>query len=115
MTNPAGTVFRISEGGDFANLYSFDPASGDGTSPTGLAASSDGNLYGTTSFGGTNYLGTIFRMRPNGSFQRHPGPRARCVSRRSSGGSGAGPRGADPAVTRDAAAQTLTARVDVAP
>jgi uncharacterized repeat protein (TIGR03803 family) len=44
-----GTVFRISEGGDFESLHSFDSASGEGTSPVGLAAGSDGNLYGTTS------------------------------------------------------------------
>ena len=65
----AGTVFRISESGDFESLHSFDASSGDGTSPVGLAAGSDGNLYGTTTSGGANYLGTVFRIRPNGSFE----------------------------------------------
>jgi uncharacterized repeat protein (TIGR03803 family) len=65
----AGTVFRISESGDFQSLHSFDYASGDGTSPVGLAAGGDGNLYGTTSTGGASFLGTIFRLRPSGSFR----------------------------------------------
>ncbi len=63
-----GTVFRISENGDFENLHSFDSAAGDGGNPVGLAAGTDGNLYGTTNAGGAHYFGTIFRIRPNGQF-----------------------------------------------
>jgi len=66
----AGTVFRIAEdGGGFETIHSLDTSAGDGTSPVGLAAATDGNLYGTTSSGGASYLGTLFRLRPNGAFQ----------------------------------------------
>lgn len=62
-----GTVFRLGTNGDFETLHSFGAAPGEGTSPVGLTAGSDGNLYGTTSSGG-EALGTIFRVRPNGDF-----------------------------------------------
>lgn len=46
----------------FTNLYSFTGAK-DGANPyAGLVQGSDGNLYGTTSSGGTNNLGTVFKI-----------------------------------------------------
>ncbi len=46
----------------FTSLYSFT-GTNDGASPyAGLVQGSDGNLYGTTSSGGTNNLGTVFRI-----------------------------------------------------
>ncbi len=43
-------------------------ASGTGSDPfAGLLQSNDGNLYGTTSSGGANDFGTIFRMDGNGN------------------------------------------------
>jgi MYXO-CTERM domain-containing protein len=80
-----GTVFRISESGAFESLHSFDYASGEGTSPVGLAAGSDGNLYGTTATGGASFLGTVYRLRPSGSFQT-------VFSFSSGNGAGYGPR-----------------------
>jgi uncharacterized repeat protein (TIGR03803 family) len=62
-----GTVFQLGTNGDFATLHSFGATPGEGTSPVGLTAGSDGNLYGTTSTGG-EALGTIFRVRPNSDF-----------------------------------------------
>jgi uncharacterized repeat protein (TIGR03803 family) len=66
-TNGAGTVFRVSSGGDFTNLYSFTGGS-DGAKPIGgLSQGSDGNFYGTTSGGGTNGYGTVFQITPSGA------------------------------------------------
>jgi uncharacterized protein (TIGR03437 family) len=56
-----GTIFRISPAGDFATVYSFSGS--DGRQPiTGLTLGSDGNLYGTTGYGGTKDSGTLFRF-----------------------------------------------------
>ncbi len=42
------------------------PGSNDGVNPTGLIAGSDGNYYGTTANGGSNGLGTFFKVTPAG-------------------------------------------------
>lgn len=66
----AGTVFRIREDGTgFQVLHAFEFTNGDGTSPVGLVAGSDGNLYGTTTAGGSGFIGTVFRQRPNGGYE----------------------------------------------
>lgn len=46
--------------------YSPYPGNGDGVNPNGLVAGSDGNYYGTTANGGSNGLGTFFRVTPAG-------------------------------------------------
>lgn len=63
-----GTVFEISLGGAFMSHHSFTNA--DGEAPrAGLVQASDGNLYGTTAFGGTFAgHGTVFRITPTGVF-----------------------------------------------
>jgi uncharacterized repeat protein (TIGR03803 family) len=67
-TSNAGTVFRISPGGSYSNLYSFAGSPNDGDAPTaGLVQGSDGNFYGTTSMGGTSNVGNVFRINPGGS------------------------------------------------
>lgn len=63
-----GTVFRITTGGILTPLYSF-AGGADGKYPwAGLILGSDGAFYGTTQGdgGGTNRLGTIFRITTNG-------------------------------------------------
>jgi len=66
---PYGTVFRISPGGSYTNLYSFRGPPNDGNSPlAGLVQGSDSNFYGTTYSGGKSGLGTVFRMNPSGSY-----------------------------------------------
>ena len=61
-----GTVFEISSDGAFLSLHSF--TNNDGDDPrAGLLQASDGNLYGTTAFGGPFAgLGTVFRITPTG-------------------------------------------------
>jgi uncharacterized repeat protein (TIGR03803 family) len=61
-TNGAGTVFKISTRGALTTLYSFTGGNDGGNPPAGLAQGSDGNFYGTTSGGGTNNAGTVFRL-----------------------------------------------------
>jgi uncharacterized repeat protein (TIGR03803 family) len=50
----SGTVYKLTLGGELTTLYSFCPSSGcaDGQQPLGIIQASDGNLYGTTQFGG---------------------------------------------------------------
>jgi uncharacterized repeat protein (TIGR03803 family) len=67
-TNVEGTVFRISPGGSYTNLYSFHSSPNDGEHPYGgLVQGSDGNFYGTTGDGGTYSVGTVFRISPSGN------------------------------------------------
>ena len=73
-TNSDGTVFETAffqnTGWRTKVLYSFGPPySGDGLGPqTGLTMDKQGNLYGTTSYGGAyNYYGTVFKL----SLQNH--------------------------------------------
>lgn len=62
-----GSVFQISADGAYTNLYRFT-GTNDGAYPFGgLVLGSDGYLYGTTRLGGTNNMGTVFRISTNGS------------------------------------------------
>jgi uncharacterized repeat protein (TIGR03803 family) len=64
----AGTVFKITTNGTFTSLYSFSGGN-DGATPTApLVLGADGNFYGTTSNGGTNYNGVAFQITPDGVF-----------------------------------------------
>ena len=63
-----GTVFRIqTNGSGFTQLYSFT-GTGDGSYPASDLTSDGTWLYGTTQQGGTNDLGTVFRMHHDGTF-----------------------------------------------
>jgi uncharacterized repeat protein (TIGR03803 family) len=62
----AGGIFQISSNGAFTPLYTFTNGA-DGERPYGgLVQGSDGNLYGTTEFGGLAGVGagTFFRFNP---------------------------------------------------
>src|ERR1700733_7568771 len=69
---PCGTVFKITPAGKLTTLYSFCPQKPcrDGRTPEpGLIQGADGNLYGTTQFGGftgNNFClygcGTVFKI-----------------------------------------------------
>ena len=63
--NASGTVFRITLGGQFNNLYNFCSLVGctDGQFPSaGLVQGSNGDLYGVTSWGGSVDDGTVFSL-----------------------------------------------------
>ncbi len=66
----AGTVFEFTPAGVVTTLHSFVGGAGNtGTSPyDGLVQGSDGNFYGTTEYGGTANLGTIFKITPAGDY-----------------------------------------------
>ncbi len=73
-----GSVFKVTPGGTITTLYSFCALTNcvDGSGPTaGLVQASDGNLYGTTYYGGSNCVfgilalsgcGTVFQITPSG-------------------------------------------------
>jgi uncharacterized repeat protein (TIGR03803 family) len=64
-----GTVFEFRPGGTLTTLFSFCSQTNcaDGGAPfVGLAQGSDGNFYGTTSIGGANADGTVFKVTPGG-------------------------------------------------
>jgi uncharacterized repeat protein (TIGR03803 family) len=74
--NGDGDVFEVSAGGTFSVLYSFTGAAktnGDGATPTAGLIMVNGNLYGTTSQGGTNKgcgsagCGTVYEITPSGT------------------------------------------------
>jgi uncharacterized repeat protein (TIGR03803 family) len=62
-----GTVFELTADGTEKILYSFGGQTGDGESPVGgVIFDTNGNLYGTTSVGGTFYAGTVFELTAAG-------------------------------------------------
>ena len=73
--NSDGTVFKITpSGGTLTTLYSFcskgtypDCTDGD-VLYAGLVQGADGNFYGTTTNGGANSAGTVFKITPSGKF-----------------------------------------------
>ncbi len=63
--NNDGTVFEITPSGTLTTLYNFCSQSdcADGNNPyAGLVQATDGNLYGTTYYGGANGDGTVFKI-----------------------------------------------------
>jgi len=69
---PEGVVFKITSSGKYTLLHTFctaDTSCTDGAQPYGgLVQGTDGNFYGTTIYGGTNNLGTIFQITPKGKY-----------------------------------------------
>ncbi len=63
--NGHGTVFEITPSGTLTTLYSFCAQANcaDGANPEGrLMQATNGNLYGTTYYGGANVDGTVFSL-----------------------------------------------------
>src|SRR5690348_2416065 len=72
MSGPSflgGTVFQVNKDGSrFVALWRFGSAPTDGSNSwAGLVQASDGSFYGTTFFGGSNDLGTVFRLSSAGN------------------------------------------------
>jgi uncharacterized repeat protein (TIGR03803 family) len=59
--SPWGTVFEVMSNGTFATLASFGSTNGE-YSKGSLILGPDGNFYGTTSYGGADGLGEVFRL-----------------------------------------------------
>jgi uncharacterized repeat protein (TIGR03803 family) len=62
-----GTVFKITPGGTLTTLHSFDGTDGENLY-AGLVQGTDGNFYGTTTYGGAYgyWYGTVFKITPAG-------------------------------------------------
>jgi uncharacterized repeat protein (TIGR03803 family) len=63
----AGTIFTITTGGSLTTLYSFTNDINGASPSTGLVLGSDGYFYGTTSAGGSNGYGTLFKITSGGT------------------------------------------------
>jgi uncharacterized repeat protein (TIGR03803 family) len=63
----AGTVFKIDSTGNESVLYAFMGGTDGGQPHAGLLRDGAGNLYGTTSNGGVNFGGTIFKVDSAGN------------------------------------------------
>ncbi len=64
-----GTIFKLTSNGTLTILYSFCAQTNcsDGSYPAGgLIQDGAGDLYGTTSYGGANTLGTVFKLSSSG-------------------------------------------------
>jgi len=57
-----GLVFQVTPAGNYSVIYSFGAIANDALYPTSLIQGSDGNFYGDTVEGGTNNVGTIFKL-----------------------------------------------------
>jgi uncharacterized repeat protein (TIGR03803 family) len=57
-----GTAFKLDQAGNVSTLYAFKNIT-DGCGPEGgVSQGTDGNLYGTTQFGGTHDQGTLYQL-----------------------------------------------------
>ncbi len=62
-----GTIFKVDPSGHETVLYKFTGANGDGKTPEApLVLDAQGNLYGTTTVGGSYGFGTVYKVDPSG-------------------------------------------------
>jgi uncharacterized repeat protein (TIGR03803 family) len=73
--NNAGTVFELSKTATkrwkLKTLYAFKGAPDAGSPYGGLVADASGDLFGTTYYGGTSGLGSVFELKSNGKGAYH--------------------------------------------
>jgi uncharacterized repeat protein (TIGR03803 family) len=69
-SNYTGVIFKVTPKGVLTTLYAFPSDTNGypvhGGAPNDLTAGSDGNLYGTTQWGGNNGEGTVFKITTGG-------------------------------------------------
>ena len=61
-----GTVFKLDRAGKETVVYSFTGGTDGATPYAGLIRDAEGNLYGTTAYGGSSNYGTVFRLDATG-------------------------------------------------
>jgi uncharacterized repeat protein (TIGR03803 family) len=66
----SGTLFRLETNGTFSKLHDFGGFHDAYGWSAALVVGSDGALYGSTEYGGTNGDGALFRVSTNGSYAR---------------------------------------------
>jgi len=67
-TRNQGTVYRVDSVGNITVLWQFGSTNTAGVNPwVPLVLGRDGNFYGTTKSGGSNNMGTIYQLIPNGT------------------------------------------------
>jgi uncharacterized repeat protein (TIGR03803 family) len=64
-TKSCGVVFKLNKTGGELVLYRFAGGT-DGADPVAVIQDGAGNIYGTTSLGGTYHAGTVFKLDKNG-------------------------------------------------
>lgn len=63
-----GVIFKMTSAGQFTVLHNFTNT--DGNHPYGpIIQASDGNLYGTTRYGGSNGYGVVYKITPAGVYK----------------------------------------------
>jgi uncharacterized repeat protein (TIGR03803 family) len=62
-----GTIFKLTPSGTLSTLASFSSISSGRYPNAALTVDVSGNLFGTTSYGGTNDYGTLFKLSPAGT------------------------------------------------
>jgi uncharacterized repeat protein (TIGR03803 family) len=65
--NSTGTFFKATTAGVVTILHTFTGGDDGGSPVAALIQGADGNFYGTTTVGGTQGTGTIFKITPNGT------------------------------------------------
>jgi uncharacterized repeat protein (TIGR03803 family) len=67
-TGGDGAVFKVDKTGKETVLYSFTGMNGDGEEPyyAGVVRDGQGNLYGTTVYGGSSVFGTVYKVDTTG-------------------------------------------------
>lgn len=66
--NGYGVIFRVTPSGSLSVLYSFANGTDGATPYAPPVQGTDGNWYGTTGAGGTNGVGTVYKLASSGKF-----------------------------------------------
>jgi uncharacterized repeat protein (TIGR03803 family) len=70
MWGGCGVIFKMTPAGHFTVLHNFTNLPTDGFNPYGpIIQASDGNLYGTTHFGGSSGYGVVYKITPAGVYK----------------------------------------------